>query len=130
MENKLELVLNKSKETVSSLELVKYLNKLREVEYKHKQAKGLLTNPEIRRGHYVELKHKTMLSIINDEFEEEIGEQKILPTYYVDIWNRKQVMFNLTLEQVKQVLVRESKYVRRAVIKYIETLEKELQGLS
>ena len=129
MKNKLELVLNKNKETVSSLELVKYLNKLREIEYKHREAKSLLTNAEIKRNHYVELKHKTMLSIIGDEFEEEIGEQKIFPTYYVDTWNRKQVMFNLTLEQVKQVLARESKYVRRAIIKYIEVLEKELQGL-
>lgn len=44
MKNKLELVLSKNKETVSSLELVKYLNELREIEYEHKKAKSLLTN--------------------------------------------------------------------------------------
>lgn len=35
-------------------------------------------------------------------------------------------MFILTLSQAKQVLVRESKYVRRAVIQYIEKLEASL----
>ena len=103
MENKLELVLNKSKETVSSLELVKYLNKLREVEYKHKQAKGLLTNPEIRRGHYVELKHKTMLSIINDEFEEEIGRLIFQQSYYTNSQNKQQPMFELNLDGIMQL---------------------------
>lgn len=129
MKSKLELVLNKNKEIVSSLELVNYLNKLREIEYKHREAKSLLTNAEIKRGKSVELKHYTMLEIIRDEFEEEINDKKILLVNYVDSKNEQRPMFNLTLEQVKQVLVRESKYVRRAVIKYIEVLEKELQGL-
>lgn len=129
MKNKLELVLNKNKETVSSLELVKYLNELRETEYEHKKAKSLLTNAEVRRGKSVELKHKSFLEVIRDEFEEEIDEQKILPVEYVDLKGEKRPYFKLTLEQVKQILVRESKYVRRAVIKYIEILEKELQGL-
>ena len=82
MKNKLELVLDKYKETVSSLELVKYLNELRETEYEHKKAKSLLTNAEVRRGKSVELKHKSFLEVIRDEFEEEINEQKILPVEY------------------------------------------------
>ncbi|MBR8702310.1 MULTISPECIES: antA/AntB antirepressor family protein [unclassified Fusobacterium] len=35
-------------------------------------------------------------------------------------------MFILTLNQAKQVLVRESKYVRRAIIQYIEKLEQQI----
>lgn len=36
-------------------------------------------------------------------------------------------MYILTYNQAKQVLLRESKFVRRAVIHYVERLEEELQ---
>ena len=64
-----------------------------------------------------------MLAIIRDEFEEEIGQQKILPTSYKDQWNREQPMFKLTIAQGKQVLLRESKFVRRHVVAWLERFE-------
>lgn len=60
------------KKTITSLELVEQINLFRKEE-----------------GKETELQHKTMLAIIRDEFEEEIGQQKILPTYYKDQWNRE-----------------------------------------
>jgi len=73
-----------------------------------------------------ELAHKTLLAIIRDEFEEEIAGQEILLGSYLDKNNQSRPMFNLTHSQAKQVLVRESKTVRKAVIAYIEKLEKSL----
>lgn len=64
-----------------------------------------------------------LLKIIRDEFEEEINEQKILPISYKDSMNREKPMYILTLNQAKQILVRESKFVRKAMIHYIEELE-------
>jgi anti-repressor protein len=71
------------------------------------------------------LAHSDLLKIIRDEFEEEIGMGKISETPYTHPQNGQTYpMFNLTLSQAKQVLVRESKVVRKAVIAYIEELEK------
>ena len=70
-----------------------------------------------------ELQHKSLLEIIRDEFEDEIGRQKILPTSYKDSFNRKQPMFILRILQAKQVLLRESKFVRKAIISYLDELE-------
>ena len=78
-------------------------------------------------GNRVELKHKSLLDIVRYEFEEEINEQKILPISYKDSMNREKPMYILTLNQAKQILVRESKFVRKAMIHYIEELEKQLQ---
>ena len=127
-------ILNKDK--ITSLELLEQINLFRVKEGRN------------------ELRHDTLLNIIRDEFEEEIGVQKILETSkvdelddkkgvgkisqtskvddnkiyettYIDQWNRKQPMYNLTFNQAKQVLARESKTVRKAVFKYIEYLEKK-----
>lgn len=95
-----------TKKTITSLELVEQINLFRKEE-----------------GKDVELQHKTMLAIIRDEFEEEIGQQKILPTSYKDQWNREQPMFKLTIAQGKQVLLRESKFVRRHVVAWLERFE-------
>lgn len=95
-----------TKKTITSLELVEQINLFRKEE-----------------GKNVELQHKTMLAIIRDEFEEEIGQQKILPTSYKDQWNREQPMFELTIAQGKQVLLRESKFVRRHVVAWLERFE-------
>lgn len=95
-----------TKKTITSLELVEQINLFRKEE-----------------GKDVELQHKTMLAIIRDEFEEEIGQQKILPTSYKDQWNREQPMFKLTIAQGKQVLLRESKFVRRHVVAWLEHFE-------
>lgn len=105
----MELTLNGKRENITSLELLEKINQFREeVEGKN------------------ELQHKDLLKVIRDEFEEEIGGGKFSPTYYKDSWNRGQPMYILTFNQAKQVLVRESKKVRRMVIEYIEVLEKRL----
>ena len=98
------------KSEITSLELLAEINKFRKEE-----------------GIKKELLHKTLLDIIRDEFSEEIDRQKILPMSYKDRYGRNQPMFILTLSQARQVLVRESKFVRRAVIHFLEKLEN--QGL-
>ena len=100
-----------NKNTFTSLELTELINRFRREE-----------------GDRKELEHKDLLKIIRLEFEEEIGEGKISPTSYKDQWNREQPMFILDLQQSRQVLVRESKFVRKAVIKYIDELENKLRG--
>lgn len=102
-----------NKNTITSLELLEQINLFRKEE-----------------GNRAELQHKTLLEIIRDEFSEEIGEQKILPSYYINSQNKKQPMFELTTAQAKQVLVRESKFVRKAVIHYIEELENKLKTVT
>ena len=70
------------------------------------------------------LHHKTLLEIIRDEFNEEINEQNFLPVnFYTDKKGEQRPMYKLSNSQAKQILVRESKAVRRAVIKLLEYLE-------
>jgi len=73
-----------------------------------------------------DLMHYDLLKIIRDEFDEEIGEGNISVSSYTSSQNKKMPMYNLTHDQAKQVLVRESKHVRKAVIKYISELESKL----
>ena len=97
------------KESMTSLELLKEINIFREKE-----------------GKETEMQHKTLLGIIRDEFEDEIsGQELLLSNYYSR--GKELPMFILTLNQSKQVLSRESKFVRKAVIQYIENLEQQLQ---
>lgn len=104
-----------TKDTITSLELVEQINFFRKQE-----------------GRKTEIQHKTLLTIIRNEFEEEIHEQKIILMFQnVEIGNgatKKRPYYILTLNQAKQVLMRESVAVRRAVIKYIEHLEKQLEN--
>lgn len=99
------------KSEITSLELLAEINKFRKEE-----------------GNRTDLQHKDLLKIIREEFSEEIGEGKISPTSYKDQWNREQPMFVLTLSQARQVLVRESKYVRKSVIHFLERLEEQLKN--
>lgn len=106
----MDIIKKGSKDNITSLELVEQINFFRSKE-----------------NNRAELKHKTLLEIIRDEFSEEINEQKILPVKYKDKKGEERPMFILTFNQAKQVLVRENKVVRKAVIKYIEELEKRTQ---
>lgn len=151
--------------TITSLELLKKINELREKEYLEKAKAGTLTEAERKRGKFIELRHDILISIIKNEFSEEIAglkiylsedlgvqniletsQQKSLPlnekigkgkksltsiieSKYIDQWNRKQLMYILGLSQAKQVLMRESKYVRKAVIGYIDYLENQNRQL-
>ena len=105
MENKLI-----TKNEITSLELLAEINKFRKEE-----------------GIKKELGHNDLLKVIRDEFSEEINEGKISLVTYKDKKGEKRPMFLLTLSQARQVLVRESKFVRRAVIHFLEKLEN--QGL-
>lgn len=96
------------KESMTSLELLKEINIFRKKEDK------------------TELGHNDLLKIIRDEFEEEISQGKISQSNYYSR-GKEYPMFILTLGQAKQVLSRESKFVRKAVIQYIENLEQQLQ---
>lgn len=113
------------KQTITSLELTKQINIFRKEEYDYKIKNNLsLGKVELKNGRYTELLHKSLLEIIRDEFEKEINEQKILPVNYVDEKGEERPMFNLTYDQAKQILMRESKFVRKAMIDYINKLEK------
>lgn len=61
-----------------------------------------------------------MLKVIRNEFEEEISQGKIYSSEYISDRGRKYPMFDLTLNQSKQVLLRESRFVRRNVVNAIE----------
>lgn len=78
-----------------------------------------------------DLRHNDLLKVIRDEFEEEIGVGEISHTPYEHPQNKQTYYYyELTTSQAKQVLVRESKSVRKAVIKYIEKLEEQIRALS
>ena len=149
--------------TITSLELLKKINELREKEYLEKAKAGTLTEAERKKGKAVKLKHKSFLNVIRDEFENEItgqnillsedlessnektgvqniletSQQKLLPitnvkiyvNKYKDTSGKENEMFVLALNQAKQVLMRESKYVRKAVIGYIDYLENQNRQL-
>ena len=119
-----------NKEMITSLELVKQINIFREEEYNYKIQNGLeLGKVEEKNGHYTELKHYDLLKIIRDEFEEEINEGKISSVEYTDEKGEERTMFELTLEQAKQFLIREIKYVRKAILQYINKLENKIVEL-
>ncbi|MGL5189731.1 MAG: ORF6C domain-containing protein [Cetobacterium sp.] len=100
----------KRKETITSLELLEQINFFRNQE-----------------ENKTELGHNDLLKVIRDEFEEEISLGKISQSEYKNSRGKSYPMFILTLSQSKQVLMRESKFVRKAVINYIEKLELELK---
>lgn len=97
------------KETITSLELLDQINIFRREENTRS-----------------ELGHNDLTKIIRDEFEEEISLGKISQSNYTNDRGRTYPMYILSLSEAKQVLMRESKYVRKAVIRYIEELEKQI----
>lgn len=106
------LAILERKNTVTSLELVEQINFFREQE-----------------GNKTELGHNDLLKIIRDEFEEEISLGKISQSTYKNDRGREYPMFELTFNQARQVLVRESKFVRKHIMSYIEELEKQLGNI-
>ena len=105
-----EIILQETKDSFTSLELVDLINKFREEE-----------------GNKNPLRHDNLLQIIRDEFEHEISLRKILESKYTNERGRKYPMFILNLEQSRQILVRESRFVRRAVTEYIDKLDEKLK---
>ena len=119
----------RNKNEVTSLELLEEINRYREMEYNYKVENNLkLGKVEEKNGRYTELQHKTLLEIIKEEFDEEIRQQKILPSIYINSQNKEQPMFILNLECCKLILMKESKFVRRNVLKYIHKLEEYIKN--
>ena len=155
--------LMENREMITSRDLLKKINELREKEYEEKAKAGTLTESEVKRGKAVKLKHKSFLNVIRDEFENEItgqnillsedlessnektgvqniletSQQKLLPITNVKIYvskykdksGKENEMFVLALNQAKQVLLRESRFVRKFVIEYIDYLENQNKQL-
>lgn len=119
----------KLKNQITSLELLEQVNLFRKEEYKEKLKNGTLTKAEAKRGKFSKLEHYDLLKIIRDEFSK-IQDGKISCLFYsTKIGNgaeKENPYFILTLNQAKQVLLRESKFVRRAIISYIEVLEQAI----
>ncbi|MGL6100363.1 MAG: hypothetical protein ACRC0G_12150 [Fusobacteriaceae bacterium] len=93
---------------VTSLEILEVINKFRDSENKAKLA------------------HYDLLKIIRIEFQEEIDQGKISDIFYSDTYGREQPMFKLSTNQARQILMRESRIVRKNVIAHIEDLENKL----
>lgn len=130
-----------SKESINSKELLKQINYFREMEYQEKKENNLLTEAQKKRGHYIELTHDNLLKIIRDEFNIKVNAVNKnavknnnhyngpVETTYKDDKGELRPMFILTIDQAKQVLMRESKVVRKAVIQYLNLLEKRIREL-
>lgn len=130
-----------SKESINSKELLKEINYFRKLEYQEKKDKGLLTVAQKKRGHYIELTHDNLLKIIRDEFNMKVNAvnknavknnnhyKGPIETTYKDDKGELRPMFILTIDQAKQILLRESKFVRKAVIRYLNLLEKRIREL-
>ena len=160
--------LMENREMITSRELLKKINELREKEYEEKAKAGTLTESEIKRGKFSELRHKDLLKVIRNEFDEDfngrkiylsedlnknneqklflvetkkdnegkispvkkrIQKNKILIDKYLDEKGERRNMYVLPLEKAKQVLMRESKFVRKAVIEYIDYSENQNRQL-
>ena len=120
---------------------MKQINYFREMEYQEKKENNLLTEAQKKRGHYIELTHDNLLKIIRDEFNIKVNAVNKnavknnnhyngpVETTYKDDKGELRPMFILTIDQAKQVLMRESKVVRKAVIQYLNLLEKRIREL-
>lgn len=105
------------KESMTSLELLKEINFFRKKEREENNNDSRLLK---------DCSHDNLLKTIREEFSEEIDVVELNESKYYS--NGKEYpMFVLTFSQSKQVLLKESKYVRKAVLQYIENLEKELK---
>lgn len=73
--------------------------------------------------------HNDFMKSIRVEFEEEIAEGNISQCFYDTKFNKNLPQYLLTTDQAKQMLMKESKTVRRAMVQYINSLEKEVERL-
>lgn len=101
------------KEHITSLELVEQINLFR------RQEKGssckLIT-------------HSSLFSLIEYEFEEEIDECEMSPIFVKNKKGEDVEVYPLSFKQARQVLMFETRFVRKQVISYIECLENAYEG--
>lgn len=125
MENKL---INTENQVITSLELVKQINLFREEEYKRKIERGLeLSKYEEKHKKASILRHDNFLRTIRDELDEEIAALKIEDSSYIGKDNKVVPMYVLNIKYGQRLLLRESKYVRRAVVDWIEKVTQKFQ---
>lgn len=105
------------KESMTSLELLKEINFFRKKEREENNNDSRLLK---------DCSHDSLLKTIREEFSEEISLGELNESNYYSR-GKEYPMFVLKFSQAKQVLLKESKYVRKAVIQYIENLEQQLQ---
>ena len=105
----MQLFTDEAKKNITSLELLAQINFFR-----------------TQNGYEEILEHEILIEIIQDEFEEEIKQKKFLPILDED----GLINFQLSISQSKQVLIRESKPVRKAVIYFLENLEQKQRNYS
>ena len=116
----------RNRNEVTSLELLNEINRYRELEYNYKIENNVeLGKVEKRNGRFTELTHDNLLKILRDEFNGEIGQGNIYESSYVNSQNKNQLMYIVSLEYCKLILMRESKFVRKGVLEYIHKLENE-----
>lgn len=104
-----ELMNYKSGKDYSSLYLVEQINIFRKLD-----------------GNKSELLHKNILAKIEIEFIEEIGELKIQPSSYIDASNRNSKCYHLNFEQSLQLLMSESRIVRKGVVQKLKESRKPM----
>lgn len=78
-------------------------------------------------GNRAVLQHSDLLKLIRDEFEDEILLGNISEKSLPSTGGRPTKIYELSLSQAKQILMRESKFVRKAVIHWIDELEKAIE---
>ena len=106
-------LVNISKEgKFTSLELVSQINAFREQE-----------------GNNSVLLHKSLNKKIEVEFEDEINEQNILPVSYKGGNGQQRKMYELNGDEALQLLNSESKFVRKATVKLIRSMEEKINNL-
>jgi len=76
-----------------------------------------------------ELAHFTLLSKIESEFDEEIADNKILVTSYLDKSNRQSKCYDLNFEQSLQLLMSESKTVRKQVVQVLKAQHQQINKI-
>jgi hypothetical protein len=78
-------------------------------------------------GNKSKLLHKNVLAKIESEFEEEINGLNIQPVEYLDSKGEKRKCYELTFAEAIQLLMSESKIVRRRIVKVLEDLNDTLK---
>ena len=77
-------------------------------------------------GNATELLHKNFLAKIENEFEEEISRLNILPSSYLAGNGKQEKCYELNFEQSLQILMSESKTVRKRCVEVMKTQQKAI----
>ena len=79
-------------------------------------------------GNNTELLHKNLLVKIESEFDEEIGQLKIQPSSYLAGNGKQEKCYELTFEQALQILMSESKSVRKKCVEVLKAQQQLIES--